>query len=83
MKNHIAQLKASVQNESAYQLAIENLKATKPNRATLVAICEALTVLPNRSGATKTELFHTLVWHGNSERRHEARAEVSRRIMPI
>jgi hypothetical protein len=79
---HTENLKASILNEGAFAAAVLALKEAKPVKAELVRIVEELTGIKPASKATVKELFRYIESHGASERRHEARAEVSRRIIP-
>jgi hypothetical protein len=80
---HTENLKASILNEGAFAAAVLALKEAKPSKAELVRIVEDLTGIKPASKATVKELYRYIESHGASERRHEARAEISRRMMPI
>ena len=75
-------LKASVLNVSEYRAALAALKASQPTKAELAAIVEELTGIKAASSATIRDLFRAIERHGASERRHAARAKVSRRVLP-
>jgi DNA-binding transcriptional regulator YbjK len=79
----IENLKASVLNVSEYRAALAALKAGQPTKAELAAIVEELTGIKAASSATVRDLYRNLERHGANERRHEARAKISRRIMPL
>ena len=78
----IENLKASVLNVSEYRAALAALKASQPTKAELAAIVEELTGIKAASSATIRDLFREIERHGASERRHAARAKVSRRVLP-
>ena len=75
----IENLKASVLNVSEYRAALAALKASQPTKAELAAIVEELTGVKAASSATVRDLFRSLELYGQSERRREARAKISRR----
>ena len=76
--DHAEKLKQTVMNEGAYAAAVHNLKDSKPAKGELVQIVKDLTGLPVRTSTTVKELYRQIERHGAAERRHEARAEVSR-----
>ena len=75
-------LKAAIMNVGEYRAVLAALKASQPTKAELAAIVEELTGIKPASSATVRDLFRAIERHGASERRHEARAKISRRIMP-
>jgi hypothetical protein len=81
--NHTETLKQTILNEGAYAAAVEALKAGKPAKAELARIVEELTGIKPASSTKVADLWRYIERHGASERRHEARAEISRRCMPI
>ena len=81
--NHIDNLKASILSEGAYAGALHDLKASKPSKAELAAICEDVTGFSVAASATMKDIYSRLEIHGAAERRGEARAKVSRERMPI
>ena len=80
---YTANLKASIMNMGEYRAVLAALKASQPTKAELAAIVEELTGIKAASSATIRDLFRAIERHGASERRHEARAKPSRRIMPL
>jgi DNA-binding transcriptional regulator YbjK len=79
---HADNLKASILNVGEYRTVLAALKASQPTKAELAAIVEELTGVKPASSATIRDLYRALERHGASERRQEARAKISRRIMP-
>ena len=79
---YTANLKASIMNVGEYRAILAALKASQPTKAELAAIVEELTGIKAASSATIRDLFRAIERHGASERRHESRAKISRRIMP-
>jgi chromosome condensin MukBEF ATPase and DNA-binding subunit MukB len=77
-----ANLKASIMNVGEYRAVLAALKASQPTKAELAAIVEELTGIKAASSATVRDLYRSLELYGQSERRREARAKISRRIMP-
>ena len=79
---HTANLKASIMNLGEYRAVLAALKASQPTKAELAAIVEELTGVKAASSSTIRDLFRAIERHGASERRHAARAKVSRRVLP-
>ena len=79
---YTANLKASIMNVGEYRAVLAALKASQPTKAELAAIVEELTGIKAASSATIRDLFRAIERHGASERRHAARAKVSRRVLP-
>jgi hypothetical protein len=79
---HADNLKASILNVGEYRTVLAALKASQPTKAELAAIVEELTGFKAASSATIRDLFREIERHGASERRHAARAKVSRRMIP-
>jgi hypothetical protein len=67
---------------SAYAAALAALKDAKPAKAELFRIVKELTRIDPGTRATVKDLYRRIEQYGASERRHEARAEVSRRVIP-
>ena len=80
---YAANLKASIMNVGEFRAVLAALKASQPTKSELAAIVEELTGIKAASNATIRDLFRAIERHGASERRHEARAKISRRIMPL
>jgi hypothetical protein len=83
MSNHISTLKAAVMNEAAYTAAVAELRASNPARTELAHICRALTQYNPGPRDTIVNIYERIERYGHCERRHAARAAVSRRVMPI
>jgi hypothetical protein len=82
MTMHADNLKASIMNVGEYRAALAALKASQPTKMELTRIVEELTGVKAASSATIRDLYRSLELYGQNERRREARAKISRRIMP-
>jgi hypothetical protein len=76
---HADNLKAAIMNVGEYRAVLAALKAIQPTKAELAAIVEELTGVKAASSATVRDLYRSLELYGQSERRREARAKISRR----
>ena len=81
--SHGKALKSAVLNEGHYAKALEDLKASKPSKEELLGIVKEVTGLHIPSSTPIKTLYERLEKHGRSEQRASARAEVSRKVMPI
>jgi hypothetical protein len=79
---YAANLKASIMNVGEYRAVLAALKASQPTKAELAAIVEELTGIKAASSATIRDIYRILDLYGQRERRHAARAKVSRPILP-
>jgi hypothetical protein len=82
MLDHAENLKSLIHDAPAYAAALDALTASAPRRQAIAALVKELTGIAPRPDATLKGMFRTLERFGQAERRHEARAEVSPRVMP-
>jgi hypothetical protein len=83
IEHHVKSLKSKVQNEGAYSQAITDLKTSKPSKDMLRNIVKDVTGFSVPASKPISNCYERLEKHGNSERRYKARAEFSRKHMPI
>ena len=69
--------------EAAFEAALDELKRAKPTNDNLIGLLTAYTGIPITKGRKKEDLYNALQTAFKAELRHEARAEISRNILPI
>ncbi len=69
--------------EAAFEAALDELKRAKPTNDNLTSLLAAYTGIPVKKGGKKEDLYNALQKAFKAELRHEARAEISRNILPI
>ncbi len=67
----------------AIEAALEELKRAKPTNDNLTSLLAAYIGIPVKKGRKKVDLYDALQRAFKAELRHEARAEISRNLLPI
>ncbi len=69
--------------EAAFEAALDEIKRAKPTNDNLTSLLAAYTGIPVKKGRKKEDLYNALDRAFKAELRQEARAEISRNILPI
>lgn len=73
----------TAKTEDGFVTTLEDIKRAKAKKADLIALLAAYTGLPSKSSRTIDQIYAGLLNAFKAEARHDARAAVSRTMLPI